>query len=115
VITTKKEQESDLKLLSCSFSIQKISEGDTMTKNKKIELLINDNKKLIEENKKLHELNSEELSSKISSGIDRYTDVIEKLNKKYIELDRLRIAGIKNRWKYHRMLLDLKVRKVFGV
>lgn len=86
-----------------------------MTKKRKIELLVNDNKRLMDENSRLHELNSEELSSKISSEIDRYTEVIEKLNKKYIELDRLRIEGIKNRWKYHRMLLGLKVRKVFGI
>lgn len=86
-----------------------------MTKSRKIELLVNDNKRLMNENNKLHELSNEELNKKIVSEIECYTDVIEKINKKYIELDRLRIEGIKNRWKYHRMLLGLKVRKVFGI
>ncbi len=39
-----------------------------MTKNRKIELLINDNIKLMEENKRLHELSNEELGSKMVSG-----------------------------------------------
>ena len=85
-----------------------------MTKNRKIELLINDNIKLMEENKRLHELNNEELGSKMVSGMERYTDIIEKLSKKYIDMDRLRVTGIKNRWKYKMMLLGLKVRKVFA-
>lgn len=85
-----------------------------MTKNRKIELLINDNIKLMEENKRLHELNNEELGSKMVSGMVKYTDVIEKLNEQYIELDRLRVTGIKNRWKYKMMRLGLKVRKVFA-
>ena len=86
-----------------------------MTKNRKIELLINDNIKLMEENKRLHELSNEELGSKMVSGMERYTDIIEKLSKKYIGLERLRVTGIKNRWKYKMMLLGLKVRKVFGM
>ncbi len=86
-----------------------------MTKNRKIELLINDNIKLMEENKRLHELSNEELGSKMVSGMERYTDIIEKLSKKYIDMDRLRVTGIKNRWKYKMMLLGLKVRKVFGM
>ena len=85
-----------------------------MTKNRKIELLINDNIKLMEENKRLHELSNEELGSKMVSGMERYTDIIEKLSKKYIDMDRLRVTGIKNRWKYKMMLLGLKVRKVFA-
>lgn len=86
-----------------------------MTKNRKIELLINDNIKLMEENKRLHEVSNEELGSKMVSWMGEYTDVIEKLNGQYIELDRLRVTGIKNRWKYKMMLLGLKVRKVFGM
>lgn len=86
-----------------------------MTKNRKIELLTKDNKRLMDENNRLQELNSKELSNKMVSEMERYSDVIKKLNMKYIELDRLRIEGIKNRWKYHRMLLGLKVRKVFGI
>ena len=86
-----------------------------MTKNRKIELLINDNIKLMEENKRLHELNNEELGNKMVSWMGEYTDAIEKLNRQYIELDRLRATGIKNRWKYKMMLLGLKVRKVFGM
>lgn len=86
-----------------------------MTKNRKIKLLANDNKRLMEENKRLHELSNEELGNKMISEMDRYSDVVEKLNEKYIELDRLRVTGIKNRWKYRMMLLGLKVRKVFGV
>lgn len=86
-----------------------------MTKNRKIELLINDNIKLMEENKRLHELSNEELGSKMVSGMERYTDIIEKLSKKYIDMDRLRATGIKNKWKYKMMLLGLKVRKVFGM
>ena len=86
-----------------------------MTKNRKIKLLINDNKRLMEENKRLHELSSEELGSKMISEMERYTDVIDKLYKKYGELDRLRITGIRNRYKYKMMLFGLKVRKVFGV
>ncbi len=86
-----------------------------MTKNRKIELLINDNIKLMEENKRLRELSNEELGSKMVSGMVKYTDVIEKLNEQYIGLERLRVMGIKNRWKYRMMLLGLKVRKVFGM
>jgi len=86
-----------------------------MTKNRKIELLINDNIKLMEENKRLHELNNEELGNKMVSWMGEYTDAIEKLNGQYIELDRLRATGIKNRWKYKMMLLGLRVRKVFGM
>lgn len=86
-----------------------------MTKKRKIELLINDNKRLMEENNRLHELSDEELNKKIVSEIECYTDVIESLNKRYIELDRLRLIGIKNRLKYQRMLLGLRLRKVFGV
>ena len=86
-----------------------------MTKNRKIQLLVKDNKKLIDENKRLHELNSEELGNKMVSEMERYSDVIEKLYDKYMELDRLRITGIRNKWKYRLMLMGLKVRKVFGV
>ena len=86
-----------------------------MTKNKKIKLLINDNKKLLAENKKLHELNNEEIGKKMISEMERYSDVIDKLYGKYKELDRLRVAGIKNKWKYHRMFFGLKIRKVFGI
>ena len=86
-----------------------------MTKNRKIKLLANDNKRLMEENKRLHELNNEELGNKMISEMEKYSDVVEKLNEKYIELDRLRVTGIKNRWKYKMMLMGLKVRKVFGV
>ena len=86
-----------------------------MTKNKKINLLIKDNIRLSEENKKLHELNNEEISKKMVSEMERYSDVIDKLYGKYKELDRLRILGIRNRWKYRVMLLGIKVRKVFGI
>lgn len=86
-----------------------------MTKKRKIKLLINDNKQLMEENKRLHELNNEELGNKMISEMEHYSNVIEKLSKKYIELDRLRVTGIKNKWKYKMMLMGLKVRKAFGV
>ena len=86
-----------------------------MTKNKKINLLIKDNIRLSEENKKLHELNNEEISKKMVSEMERYSDVMDKLYGKYKELDRLRIAGVRNRWKYRVMLLGIKVRKVFGI
>lgn len=86
-----------------------------MTKNRKIKLLANDNKRLMQENERLHELNNEELGNKMISEMEHYSDVIEKLNEKYIELDRLRVTGIKNKWRYKMMLMGLKVRKVFGV
>lgn len=86
-----------------------------MTKNRKIKLLANDNRRLMEENSRLHEINNEELGNKMISEMEHYSNVIEKLSKKYIELDRLRVTGIKNKWKYRMMLLGLKVRKVFGV
>ena len=83
-----------------------------MTKNRKIELLINDNNRLIDENKKLHKLNNEEISKNMLSEMERYSDVIDKLYEKYKELDKLKLIGIKNRWKYRVMLMGLKVRKV---
>ena len=86
-----------------------------MTKNRKIQLLVNDNKRLMDENKRLHELNNEELGNKMVSEMERYADVIDKLYDKYIELDRLRVEGIRNKWKYLIMLMGLKVRKVLGV
>ena len=86
-----------------------------MTKDRKIKLLIKDNIRLSEENKRLHELNNEEISKKMISEMERYSDVIDKLYGKYKELDRLRIAGVRNRCKYQTMLLRLKVRKVFGI
>lgn len=86
-----------------------------MTKNKKIKLLIKDNIRLSEENKKLHELNNEEISKKMVSEMERYSDVIDKLYGKYKELDRLRIIGIRNRWRYRMMLLGTKVKKMIGV
>ena len=86
-----------------------------MTKNRKIQLLVKDNKKLIEENKRLHELGNEELGNKMVSEMERYSDVIEELNEQYIELDRLRITGIRNRWRYRLMFFGLKFRKAFGL
>jgi len=86
-----------------------------MTKNRKIELLVNDNKRLMDENRRLHEISSEEISKKMISEMERYTDVIDKLYVKYGGLDRLRLIGIKNKLKYQRMLLGLRLRKVFGV
>ena len=86
-----------------------------MTKKRKIKLLVNDNKKLMEENKRLHELSNESLGNKMISEMEHYSNVIEKLSEKYIELDGLRVAGIKNKWKYRMMLMGLKFRKVFGV
>lgn len=86
-----------------------------MTKNKKIKLLIKDNIRLSEENKKLHELSNEEISKKMIAEIERYSDVMDKLYHQYKKLDRLRVAGIRNRWKYRMMLLGLKARKVFGI
>ena len=86
-----------------------------MTKNRKIELLINDNIRLTKENKKLHELNNEEIGKKMIAEMERYSDVIDKLYEKYKELDKLRMIGIKNRWKYRVMLMGLKVRKSLGI
>lgn len=86
-----------------------------MTKKRKIKLLINDNKRLMEENKRLHELNSEELGNKMLSEMEQYSNVIDKLNEQYIELDRLRATGIRNKWRYKLMFMGLKFRKVFGV
>ena len=86
-----------------------------MTKNKKIKLLINDNKKLSAENKRLHELSNEEIGKKMVSEMERYSDVIDKLYGKYKELDRLRITGIRNRWRCRVMLFGLKARKMFGI
>ena len=86
-----------------------------MTKNRKIELLIKDNKRLIDENKKLHKLNSEEISRNMLSEIERYSDIIDKLYEKYKELDKLRLIGIRNKWRYKMMLWGLKVRKMFGI
>ena len=51
-----------------------------MTKNRKIQLLVNDNKRLMDENKRLHELGNEELGNKMISEMERYSDLIEKLN-----------------------------------
>ncbi|RKI36695.1 hypothetical protein D7V86_25325 [bacterium D16-51] len=84
-----------------------------MTKNRKIKLLINDNRKLLEENKKLHELNNEEISKKMVAEIARYSDVIDKLYGKYCELNRLKLIGTRNRWRYRMMLLGLGIRKMF--
>ncbi len=86
-----------------------------MTKNRKIKLLINDNIRLTKENKKLHELNNEEIGKKMIAEMERYSDVIDKLYEKYKELDKLRMIGIKDRWKYRVMLLGLKVRKALGI
>lgn len=86
-----------------------------MTKKRKIKLLVNDNKRLMEENKRLHELSNEPLGNKMISEMEHYSNVIEKLSKKYIELDRLRVTGIRNRQKYIRMLWVLKMRKLLGV
>ncbi len=86
-----------------------------MTKKRKIKLLVNDNKRLMEENKRLHELSNESLGNKMISEMEHYSNVIEKLSKKYIELDRLRVTGIRNRQKYIRMLWVLKMRKLLGV
>ncbi len=86
-----------------------------MTKKRKIKLLVNDNKKLMEENKRLHELSNESLGNKMISEMEHYSNVIEKLSKKYIELDRLRVTRIRNRQKYIRMLWVLKMRKLLGV
>lgn len=86
-----------------------------MTKNKKIELLTKDNNRLIQENKRLHEINNEEISENILSEIERYSKVIDKLYEKYVELDKLKITGIKNRWKYRMMFLRLKTRRIFGI
>lgn len=86
-----------------------------MTKKKKIELLINDNKRLMGENKRLHEINNEEISENILSEIERYSKVVDKLYEKYEELEQLKITGIKNRWKYRIMFLRLKTRRIFGI
>ena len=86
-----------------------------MTKNRKIKLLINDNIRLTKENKKLHELNNEEIGKEMIAEMERYSDVIDKLYEKYRELDKLKLIGIKNRWKYRVMLLGLKVRNALGI
>jgi len=86
-----------------------------MTKKRKIELLVNDNKRLMDENNRLHEINNEEISENILSEIERYSSIIDKLYEKYVELDKLKITGIKNRWKYRMMLLRLKTRRIFGI
>lgn len=86
-----------------------------MTKNRKIELLINDNKKIIEENRRLHELSNEQLSKNMISEIDRYSKVINLLYGKYDELNSLKLLGIRNHWKYRIMFLWLGVRKMLGL
>lgn len=83
-----------------------------MTKNKKIKLLIDDNKRLIEENKKLHQQNNEEISKKMIAEMERYSDVVDKLYQKYKELNQLKLAVIKNHWKYQWMLAKVKIRKL---
>ena len=86
-----------------------------MTKSRKIELLIKDNKRLMDENKKLHELNNEEISRKMISEMEKYSDVIDNLYGEYRKLDKLRLIGIRNRWRYRVMFLGLKVRKALGI
>lgn len=86
-----------------------------MTRNRKIKLLINDNKRLIQENKRLHELNNESLSKKILSEMERYTYIIGKLYDKYKELDKLRLLGLMNRWKYRWMMYSIKIRRKLGM
>ena len=86
-----------------------------MTKSRKIELLIKDNKRLMDENKKLHELNNEEISRKMISEMEKYSDVIDNLYGEYRKLDKLRLIGITNRWRYRVMFLGLKVRKALGI
>lgn len=86
-----------------------------MTGNRKIELLINDNKRLMQENKRLHELSNESLSKKILSEIEKYTDITDKLYDKYKELNKLRLIGLMNRWKYRWMMCSIKVRKKIGI
>lgn len=86
-----------------------------MTGNRKIELLINDNKRLMQENKRLHELSNESLSKKILSEIEKYTDITDKLYDKYKELNKLRLIGLMSRWKYRWMMCSIKVRKKIGI
>lgn len=86
-----------------------------MTKNKKIMLLANDNKKLMKENQRMHELSNESLSQKIIAEMERYTDITEKLYAKYKELDNLKIAGIKNRIKYRIMLITFMCRHIRSI
>ena len=83
-----------------------------MTKNRKIKLLVKDNKRLTEENQRMHELSNESLSQKMLTEMERYTDVIEKLYGQYRELDRLKMKGIKNRWPYRIMQFKCACRHI---
>lgn len=86
-----------------------------ITKNDKIRILVNENKKLQEENKRLHELSNEVLSKQMVGEIEKFADATDALYRKYTELDKLRFMGLMSKWKYQWMVMKLKVKAKLGL
>lgn len=92
-----------------------IYRGDTMTKNRKIEILVEEINGLNEENKRLRKLSNEELSKEMLKEIKRYGQIMDKLCESNKKLNELRFLSLMNTWKYRWMIWCVKMKKLLKI
>lgn len=81
-----------------------------MTKRKKIERLVIENKRLAEENKALKKRDNKELTNKMLLYMETYDEVNKKILKKYKELNELKWSGLKIKWNYKLRFIHWKIK-----
>lgn len=86
-----------------------------MTKNKKIEILLEDNQRLSNENNRYSENTNEELSKKMRSEIREYINVNDKIVKEYEQINRLKWYGSFLKIRFNMLKLKLKIKSALGL
>ena len=108
------------KLVRSSFSLKEHQKDggiitQTITKKRKIELLIQDNKNLINENKKLQEQSNVELSNQMINYLNEYENINHQLYNKYQELNKLKWTSIHKYIEYKIKFMKWKIRKKLSI
>ena len=81
-----------------------------MTKRKKIEILIEDNKRLSFENKRYKETDNQELAKEMQKQIEEYLDINKKIIKLYKQINYKKWYGSFLPIKYYFLMLKIKVK-----
>ena len=84
-----------------------------MTKNKKIDILIEDNKRLSSENQHYKKTDNQELAQEMQTQIEDYLEINKKIMKLYKQINYKKWYGSFLSVKYHYLRLKIKLKRMF--
>lgn len=83
-----------------------------MTKNKKIDILIEDNKRLSSENERYKKTDNQELAKEMQKQINEYLDINKKIIKLYRQINYKKWYGSILPIKYYLLRTKVKIKKL---